>query len=286
MDMLNIHVRFGIPYNSRSNSEVERMNRKLREKMKIFDMGNSEHEIKLALAIAVMEINATPIPQLEICPFEIIYGHTPRPFIGHEIPAYKFRNMTDFVIQKYNKLMELQDAMQKYYDKRIEEQGNSFPRKLYTVGQKVRILNRQRKGQTKHTYTYLPYSKEVYEVKEVRRSSKSYLLELLDKRDRQKLRIILHHRRIKPIFQRPLRLQQLENDSLEHNATGESVESNTIPEVTQSDEIDNLVLPNTIKTMHLSEMSQSDLGFVDQPKQPINVRKSNRVRRTPKKLLD
>ena len=30
MEMLNIHVRFGIPYNSQSNSEVERMNRSVR----------------------------------------------------------------------------------------------------------------------------------------------------------------------------------------------------------------------------------------------------------------
>ena len=114
--------------------------------------------------------------------------------------------MTEFAVQKYANIRKLQDTMQRYYERRVEDQGDPKPKKLYKLGQKVRILNKQRKGQTKHSF--LPYSKDVYIIKEVRRSSKSYLLELVDHSARQKLRIILHDRRIKPVVDRPERLEQ------------------------------------------------------------------------------
>ena len=200
MEMMNIHVRYGIPYNSRSNTEVERANRTIREKMRIFDWGSDIHEVRLSLAIAVMEINATPIPGVEISPFEIIFGHTPRPFLGQEIPKYRFRNLSHFVEQKYERLWELQDLLRKYYETKTEPQNELNGKKLYKVGQVVRVLSRPKKGQSKQQF--LRYSPETYVIKEVRRASSSYLLELLDHRPRQKLRIILHHRRIKPVFHR------------------------------------------------------------------------------------
>ena len=74
---------------------------------------------------------------------------------------------------------------------------------LYKVGDKVRIKKQPQKGS--HKFNQLPFSEEVYEIKEVRIPTRSYVLEIT-KENRQPLRFFCHHRRCKKVFERPKRL--------------------------------------------------------------------------------
>ena len=87
--------------------------------------------------------------------------------------------------------------MQDHYNRRAEQNKVINVQDLLSVGDKVRIRVNQPRGSNK--IAHLPFSKEVYTIKQVRKFTRSYLLEL-ERPNRQPLQILCHHRRVKQVF--------------------------------------------------------------------------------------
>ena len=102
--------------------------------------------------------------------------------------------------------MTLSKQIEAHYDQQAEKIELTKVKDLYKVGDKVRIKKQPSKGSNK--FNQMPYSKEIYEIKEVRNPTRSYVLEL-NKENRQPLRFFCHHRRCKQIFERPEKLRDI-----------------------------------------------------------------------------
>ena len=111
--------------------------------------------------------------------------------------------------------------MKTYYDKQAEGKNTTSSNDLFKVGDEVRIKKQQPKGSTK--FHHMPYSVQIYTIKQVRIPTRSYLLEAVTEK-RQPLQFLCHHRRCKKIFQRPEHLyteeerrERRENNQIEKN---------------------------------------------------------------------
>ena len=204
MNVINVHTRFGCPANSRSNAEIEVKFRLVNERFRAYGFARQvEPNIPLTLAFVSAELNSTEIGETGICPFECVFGHTPKMFLMEELPSHVADNLCSYAKSQYNRFLELNRSLNVHYD-RDAANREVTPRVLYNKGQKVRIRQYQPVGTNK--LTRLPYSKEVYTIVDVRKPTASYVLELkLD--GRQPLRILAHHRNTKKVWEMPPRLR-------------------------------------------------------------------------------
>ena len=198
MNVINVNTRFGIPFNSRSNSEIERKFRSVQEVMRLHafnDTKTEDFDVQIKFCEAL--INATPIRDEQIAPFECIFGFTPKLLLLEPLPRHVSNNLLSYAKKQYSRLLEFSQKMHDHYSRKAEFNVVTPVSNLLKVGDKVRIQVNQPRGLNK--IQHLPYSKDVYEIREVRKLTRSYLLEL-KKENRQPLRILCHHRRVKKIF--------------------------------------------------------------------------------------
>lgn len=73
---LGVEIRPGTPYNSRSQSQVERLNRSVREIMRVANPNFKVHrDVEMALALTQFTLNASP-NKAGVCPAELVLPHT------------------------------------------------------------------------------------------------------------------------------------------------------------------------------------------------------------------
>ena len=219
MNLINCYPRFGCPANSTSNSEIERKFRSVNECFRAYQLASQGMDkIKITLSFVQAHLNATPMGDLTICPYECIWGYTPKLYLLEPLPNHTVDNLQSYARIQYDKFLSLSKHMEHHYDRmagqRVKDQTKV--KDLYKVGDKVRIRKQPTAGANK-LQTYL-YSADVFEIKEVRVPTRSYLIELI-RYNRQPLRILAHHRRCKKVLDRPVRLQECnaEQDNNEIN---------------------------------------------------------------------
>ena len=200
LNLVNIFARFGCPYNSRSNSKIERTFRTVGERVRLFGLAdNGLNDLNIILQFVAAQINATPIGVSQISPYEVIYGYTPRQFLIEELKPITYNNLQSYARKHYHRLRLLSNNIEAHYNRDAAQRTVHTNNRLYLAGDKVRIIKPQARGANK--FTHLKYSKEVYTIIEVRPSTRSYLLELISI-NRRPLRILAHHRRVKKVFSR------------------------------------------------------------------------------------
>ena len=196
MNLLNIRCRFSVPANSTSNAEIERAFRVVNEKFRLFQL--ADRDLNVSLAFIQAEINSTPDPDTQVCPFELIYGHTPNQSLIEPLPISVEKNLLAYAKSKYDRLRRLSSFIAMHYDRKAENREVTRIDKLHKIGDKVRILMQRKPGINK--WSAVPYSKTVYTIKDVRKPTRSYELEY-KLEGRQPIRILAHHRRVKLIVQ-------------------------------------------------------------------------------------
>ena len=238
LNLVNCYPRFGLPGNSTSNSEIERRFRTVGERFRIYNLNTkTDSDLAISLCFVTAEINALPIRDTHICPYELVYGFSPKLFLLEHLPIATCNNLQAFASNQYNRLLELSKSIEACYDKQADAVNldNRKLSRLFAVGQKVRIRTYQPTGRTK--FNRQPFSTDVYTIKQTRPATRSYLLEL-KRENRQSLEILVHHRRVKLVQNRPERLIQKNSETIEPRTQG----NESIPSV-----IDNLV-PNVSTT--------------------------------------
>ena len=162
------------------------------------------NKLSLSLSFVQAELNASPIGETAICPYEAVYGISPKQYLMEPLPDQVTKNLQDYAKNQYIRILQLSRQIDAHYDKQANNLPAVTPKELYKVGDKVRIKKQQPKGANK--LTHLPYSQEVYLIREVRVPTRSYLLEL-QRENRQPLIFLCHHRRCKKVYDRPINLQ-------------------------------------------------------------------------------
>ena len=244
MNVINVHCRFGVPYNSRSNADIERKFRSVLETLRLHafnDTKSEDFDVQLKFCEAL--INATPLREEQIAPFECVFGFTPKMLLLEPLPAHVSRNLLSFAKKQYSRLLELSQKMQDHYSRKSDFNTVTPVSHLHKVGDKVRIQVNQPRGANK--IQHLPYSKEVYTIREIRKLTRSYLLELT-RENRQPLRILCHHRRVKKIFDGPP--VQIETIPPVQNETPHNDSSSAVQDQVHSQpepEQDNIIQDNT-----------------------------------------
>ena len=189
-NLLNIHCRFSVPGNSTSNAEIERAFRTVNEKFRLFDLANEN--IDVAVSFIQAEMNSTPITDCGVAPYEVIFGVTPIPSLLEPLPVSVERNLMNYARNKYDRLVQLSSCLEAQADHIVNERQVSGVKKLHQKGDKVRILVPRKPGTTK--WASVPYAKEVYTIIDVRRPTRTYLIEFKPE-GRQPIRKLVHHNR-------------------------------------------------------------------------------------------
>ena len=202
-NLQNILLRFGIPANSRSNSLIERTFKSLTEKMRVYFSDNHALSFRLQLKFCQMLFNIEPIEGTQLCAFELIYGRTPEGALLEELPHVVASILQGFSRKLYGRLKQLYSLMSEHYLSKNPPLYNAPQTRLLNVGDQVRVVVQRRAGQTK--CEYLPLSKEIYTISQVRTPTRSYVLEL-ERAGYRTVKFLCHHRRLKKVFNRPPRL--------------------------------------------------------------------------------
>ena len=192
------------PYNSRSNSRIERTFRSVSERIRVYQLAdNGLTDLSIILAFVQAELNATPIGDSMVCPTEVILGYTPKQFLLEPLPPHTVSNLQGYAKANYHRLLQLSNCIDAHYGHVTQSKNVPNNDKLYPIGSKVRIIKNYPRGINK--FQKLKYSKEIYTVKEHRPATRSYLLEH-EAVGRRPITILVHHRRTKKCFSRPSRL--------------------------------------------------------------------------------
>ena len=270
MNIANIHVRFGIPRNSRSNAEIERRFRMVNERYRVYDLAEDMDNLNVPLTLAFVqaELNATPLNTTAVTPFEIVFGKTPKAFLGEPLDNLVVNDLQSFASAQYERMKILSSFITAHHDRHAEERNVSTPENMMKVGDKVRFLVSQPPGSNK--LRHLPLSEEIGTIKEVRRSTRSYVVEV-NYPNRQPVQSLRHHRQLKKVVEREDHLQV--NDEV----------AEPQPPNEPDPEIEDIVNSPQIN-VHNDNNDNDTENFVTNRDQP-NIR-SGRVSRRPAYLAD
>ena len=201
MNICNIRVRFGIPRNSRSNAEIERRFRMINERYRVYSLARDEtlSQIPLTLAFVQAEINATPLNTVEVSPFEVVFGKTPKTFIGEPLRRVVADNLQDFADRQYVRMITLSSFLTAHHDRLADGREMNNDNTLLQVGDKVRVRITQPPRSNK--LQHLPFSEEIGVIKEVRTATRSYVVEVTYP-NRQPVQSLRHHRQVKKVVER------------------------------------------------------------------------------------
>ena len=195
-NILNIHCRFSVPGNSTSNAEIERCFRTVNEKFRLYNL--AEQNVDVAISFIQAEINGTPITDCGVAPYEVIFGVTPVPSLLEPLPVSVEANLMKYAKSKYDRILQLSSFLDSYFDKKTGKTKVTNPRNLLRKGDKVRILVPRKPGVTK--WAAVPYAKEVYRIIDVRRPTRTYLIEY-EPPGRQPIRKLVHHNRVRRVVE-------------------------------------------------------------------------------------
>ena len=132
-----------------------------------------------------------------MCPYECVFGFTPKLYLMEQLQDHVVDNLQSYAKAQYKRLYLLSKQMENFYDKEAERRNITNSQELFKVGDRVRIKKQQPKGVTK--FHHMPYSVQIYRIKQVRIPTRSYLLEAITE-NRQPLQFLCHHRRCKKVF--------------------------------------------------------------------------------------
>ena len=134
-NVLNIKTTYGIPANSRSNNEIERKFRSVIELFRTYNLNFTKVEdLKISLSFCEAHLNATPIRDNPVCPFECVYGMTPRLMLLEPLPNHVAKNLLSFAQKQYSRLLKFSNLMQSHYDRQAEQHAPIKVSDLYTIG--------------------------------------------------------------------------------------------------------------------------------------------------------
>ena len=201
--------------------------------------------------------NIEPIEGTQLCAFELIYGTTPEGALLEELPHLVASNLQGFARQMYTRLKRLYVLMSQHYDTKNPPLYNAPQTKLYTVGDKVRVVVQRRAGQTK--CNYLPLSKEIYTITQVRTPTRSYVLEH-ERIGYRTVKFLCHHRRLKKVFERPSRLA-LDITPINHRPTKESNVKVNGPQVKLSKKSDVIIPIQSTRQTRYGRTSKTPRRF-------------------------
>ena len=117
MNLSNISARFGCPYNSRSNSRIERTFRSVSERIRVYELADKE----------------------------IIFGFTPKQFLIEPLKPIIANNLQSYAKANYKRLLTLSNCIENYYGHTAEAR-NVAKSKLYPIGSQVRIIKNYPRG--------------------------------------------------------------------------------------------------------------------------------------------
>ena len=254
MNLVNCYPRFGCPANSTSNAEIERRFRNVNEVFRVYQLAdNGVENIPLSLSFVMAHLNAKPLSGVAICPYEAVYGMTPKMYLMEPLPDHVVNNLQEFAGKQYRRMLELSRLIEHHYDKLNENKETTKNKDLLKVGDKVRILKPPSKGMNK--WKYLPYSEDVFEIRQVREPTKSYVIELR-KENRQPLQILVHHRRVKKVFDRPARLCETNKGGLEENVINQ-IEANQKSKTQKAGQGNNIPTTDSVESDHSGNNTNS-----------------------------
>ena len=243
MNVCNIRVRFGIPRNSRSNAEIERRFRMVNERFRVYNLARDENlsQIPLSLAFVQAEINATPLNTVEVSPFEVVFGKSPKTFLGEPLKKLVADNLQDFADRQYERMLTLSTFLTAHHDRRADGRELNNDNTLLEKGDKVRIRVTQPPRSNK--LQHLPFSPEVGVIKEVRPETRSYVVEI-QYPNRQPVQSLRHHRQVKKIIDR---FEHLQHQSPRQQPEAENPEQPENPdrEELDTEELDDYIVVNT-----------------------------------------
>ena len=205
LSVFNIGHQTISPSNSRSNGRAENSIGRIQRELRILQPSKDDiEELKMALSLAVFNLNTKVGKNKKFSPYEIMFK-IPMEFIRQipELSKSRIESLGTHMKKAYGKAMEIRNDIMKVKKLNLEkiEMSNRNSTSIYKKGDLVKIRKVQAPGQIKKTFR--PYSNRNYTVLRVLSHCNSLLLEEHGHTESVRpIRIRIHMRFVKKVLDR------------------------------------------------------------------------------------
>ena len=212
LSVFNIRHQTISPSNSRSNGRAENSIGRIQKELRILQPNKDNiDELKLALSLAIFNLNTRVGKNKKFSPYEIMFK-IPMEFIRQipDISKTRIESLSTHMKTAYNKATQIRDDIMKVKRLNLEklEMANKNSTSIFRKGDWVKIRKVQAPGQIKKTFR--PFSNRNYTVLKVLSHCNSLLIEENGHSESVRpIRIRIHMRFVKKV---------LDRESLKHGA--------------------------------------------------------------------